>query len=228
MNDQLGIIKNDYNDMLVAREETKKQLDAKFQDIHRTFDFTDSELRRARDTLKAFNSKFSHNLKLMREQYEAKINDFREFNRRRLQETTDRLDKIENLIIKERTDRIDELNNLKIDMVKNTETATRIEREKEILQTLDDNVYQLEKTVDAEKTERNINVGKFKDEAKDTLYKYQKSITDFQSKSMDEFNKIKTKVEKDVFDRLEAQDDLVDNLSNSIKSFQENLKKISD
>jgi hypothetical protein len=228
MNDQLGIMKNDYQDMLVAREEAKKQLDAKFQDIHRTFDFSESELRRAKDTLKAFNSKFSHNLKLMREEYEGKINNFREFNRKRLQQTTDRLDHLENLIIKERNDRIEELNNMKIDMVKNTETATRIEHEKEIRQTLDDNVYQLEKTVDAEKTERNLNVGKFKDEAKDTLYQYQKSITDFQTKSMDEFNKVKDKVETDIFVRLEAQDDLVDNLSNSIKNFQETLKKISD
>ena len=132
------------------------------------------------------------------------------------------------MIVKERNDRIEELDNVKIDMVKNTETATRIQREKEILQTLDDNVYQLEKTVDDEKTERNLNVGKFKDEAKDTLYQYQKSITDFQTKSMNEFNKIKDKVEKDIYDRLEAQDDLVDNLSNSIKNFQETLKKISN
>ena len=228
MNDQLGIMKSDYQDMLVAREETKKQLEAKFQDIHRTFDFSDSELRRARDTLKAFNSKFTHNLKLMREEFENKIGQFRDYNRKRLQDTTERLDKIENMIVKERNDRIEELDNVKIDMVKNTETATRIQREKEILQTLDDNVYQLEKTVDDEKTERNLNVGKFKDEAKDTLYQYQKSITDFQTKSMNEFNKIKDKVEKDIYDRLEAQDDLVDNLSNSIKNFQETLKKISN
>ena len=228
MNDQLGIMKSDYQDMLVAREETKKQLEAKFQDIHRTFDFSDSELRRARDTLKAFNSKFTHNLKLMREEFENKIGKFRDYNRKRLQDTTERLDKIENMIVKERNDRIEELDNVKIDMVKNTETATRIQREKEILQTLDDNVYQLEKTVDDEKTERNLNVGKFKDEAKDTLYQYQKSITDFQTKSMNEFNKIKDKVEKDIYDRLEAQDDLVDNLSNSIKNFQETLKKISN
>ena len=148
MKKQLELMQGDYQDMLVAREENKKQLEAKFQDIHRNiqgnFDFTDSEFKRVKDTLKAFNSKFTHNLTLLREEFEQKIGDFREYNHRRLKETTDRLDKIEDLIIKERDDRISETDTT-VGIVKNNldgvqaqfdnEQLTRIDREKEILQT---------------------------------------------------------------------------------------------
>ena len=55
-------MKNDYEDMLRAKEEAKKQMIAKFQDIHRKIksnkDFTSSEVKRVKDTLKAFESKF--------------------------------------------------------------------------------------------------------------------------------------------------------------------------
>ena len=223
MKHQLEIMKSDYQDMLVAREETNKQLEAKFQDIHRNiqgnFDFTDSEVKRVKDILKAFNSKFTHNLKLLREEYEEKISEFREYNKRRIQETNTRLDGIENVIMEMKEDRV---------QAPEIERPPKIEKEQEILQALDDNVYELTKTVENEKTERRLNVGKFKDDAKDTLERYQKSITDFQTKTMNEFNKTKEKIEKDVFERLEAQDDLVDNLSNSIKNFQDTLNKISN
>ncbi|CAI2379746.1 unnamed protein product [Moneuplotes crassus] len=223
MNNQLGIMKKDYQDMLQAREVTRKQLEARFQDIRRNiqrnFDFTSSEVKRTKDILKAFNSKFSHNLKIYREEFEQKIQDFRDFNRKRLKETKDRLDNIENTIHEMREDRVE---------APYYERPPIIEKEEEIIQALDDNVYELTKTVENEKTERILNVGKFKDDAKDTLTKYQKSITEFQTKAVEEFNKVKDKIEVDVFDRLEAQDDLVDNLSNSVKNFQDTLKKISD
>ena len=169
--------------------------------------------------MKAFNSKFTHNLKLLREEFESKTSEFRDYNRRRLQETNERLDRIENVILEMKEDRVE---------APELERPPAIEKEQEILQALDDNVYELTKTVESEKTERILNVGKFKDDARDTLYQYQKSITDFQTQSMEEFKNIKEKIERDIFDRLEAQDDLVDNLSNSIKNFQDTLKKISN
>ena len=50
-----------------------------------------------------------------------------------------------------------------------TEQTTWVEREKEIIQTLDDNVYELKKMVDKEKTQRNLDVGAIRDKQLDTL-----------------------------------------------------------
>ena len=94
--------------MVRQREETKKQLNAKFADINRNKDFTSAEMKRVKDTLRAFESKFTHQLRNMRKEYEEKIEEFRSFNKAKLTETKDRLDKIEDSIHQEREDRIRE------------------------------------------------------------------------------------------------------------------------
>jgi hypothetical protein len=42
--------------------------------------------------------------------------------------------------------------------------ATRIEREKDILQEVDDSKYKLMKKIDAERTDKSLRLGKFKDD----------------------------------------------------------------
>ena len=104
--------------------------------------------------------------------------------------------------------------------------ATRIEREKEILQILDDEDYKLNKAVDNERTDRNLRLGSFRDNTKDSLKKHQKYIEEFQKNTMDMFYKLREELEAEMEDRFDAQDEIVDNLSNSIKTFQDTLKKI--
>ena len=86
MDNQLIEMDRDYNVMLMERIESKKQLEAKFQDIQRKIqanrDFTKAETKRVNDTLKAFRAKFEHKLRVLREKFEAKINGMRERNRR--------------------------------------------------------------------------------------------------------------------------------------------------
>ena len=63
--------------MLREKIESRKQLEAKFQDIARKIqaqrDFSLAEQKRVRDTLKALQSKFEFKLKELKETYEAKI-----------------------------------------------------------------------------------------------------------------------------------------------------------
>ncbi len=241
MQGQIGEMKNDYEDMLRAREETRKQLLAKFQDIHRKIksnrDFTTSEVKRVKDTLKAFESKFFNQMRILREEFEKKTSEFRELNRERLEATAERMDKIEEAILKEREDRIRETEEAvgrvkgDLDVVQeefDTEQTTRIEREKEIKQILEDDGYELDKTIDKEKTERNLEVGGFKDQSLDRLKQYKKSIVEFQKDSMDNFYRMREELEAEMDDRFDAQDEIVDNLSNSIKTFQDTLKKMGE
>jgi len=85
MKHQLTEMDHDYEVMLRERVEALKQLEAKFQDIARKImankEFTNAEVKRVKDTLKAFQSKFEHKLKLLREEYEAKIVAMIEYNR---------------------------------------------------------------------------------------------------------------------------------------------------
>lgn len=88
--------------MLLERIESKKQLEAKFQDIQRKIqanrDFTRAEEKRVQDTLMAFRSRFEHNLRSLKEEFEEKIRKMREFNREDFKRATTRLDDLEHSI----------------------------------------------------------------------------------------------------------------------------------
>ena len=102
MDNQLIEMDRDYNVMLMERIESKKQLEAKFQDIQRKIqanrDFTKAETKRVNDTLKAFRAKFEHKLRMLREKFETKLHDMRELNRTEFKNAEDRLDRLESAI----------------------------------------------------------------------------------------------------------------------------------
>lgn len=110
MNHQLTEMDHDYEVMLRERIESKKQLEAKFQDIARKIqankDFTNAEVKRVKDTLKAFQSKFEYKLKLLKDEFEDKIQKMRDHNKNEFKVAKERMDVIEVSIKKEIKDRI--------------------------------------------------------------------------------------------------------------------------
>ena len=112
MDSQLLEMDRDYNVMLMERIESKKQLEAKFQDIQRKIqanrDFTKAETKRVNDTLKAFRAKFEHKLRVLREKFEAKLTAMRERNRTEFRSAEERLDRLEAAIAQEIDDRVTE------------------------------------------------------------------------------------------------------------------------
>ena len=126
MKHQLKEMDHDYDVMLRERVESKKQLEAKFQDINRKIqankDFTNAEVKRVRDTLKAFTSKFEYKLRLLKEDFDEKIRLMKEHNRNEFRIAKERMDKLEENINKEISDRIIEsdevLNNTRAELQK--------------------------------------------------------------------------------------------------------------
>ena len=60
------------------------------------------------DTLWAFESKFNFQMQTLWEEYETKLNEYREYNWQKLLETNEWMNKIEDLIIEEKEERIRE------------------------------------------------------------------------------------------------------------------------
>ena len=112
MDIQLNEMDQDYEVMLMERIESKKQLEAKFQDIQRKIqanrDFNKAEAKRLHDTLLAFRNRFETNLKNLKDEFENKVRVMREFNREDFARAEDRLDTLENNIYKEIADRVSE------------------------------------------------------------------------------------------------------------------------
>lgn len=72
---QMVDLQNDYEDMKRNREEAKKQLEAKFLDVHRkiqnTREFVASEGQRINNTMIAFQSKFESQLSQMHQRLQT-------------------------------------------------------------------------------------------------------------------------------------------------------------
>ena len=95
MDAQMIEMDQDYDVMLREKVESRKQLEAKFQDIARKIqanrDFTNAEQKRVKDTLKALQSKFEYKLKELRDDFEGKINAMRQHNRKEFKAADKRL-----------------------------------------------------------------------------------------------------------------------------------------
>ena len=59
------------------------------------------------------------------------------------------------------------------------EVATRIEREKDIMQEVDDSKYKLHKKIDEERTDKSLKLGAFKDSCSGQLKKQHKYVQEF-------------------------------------------------
>lgn len=225
--------------MLREKVESRKQLEAKFQDIARKIqanrDFTSAEQKRVKDTLKALQAKFEFKLKELREDFEGKIGAMRLYNREQFKLADERLNALEDAITKEVEDRVtesdeliyetkDDLTNLQSQF--DEECQTRADREKDILQALDDEKYKLGKKIDAERTNKSLTLGKFRDDTNRQLKMQHKYVEEFQKNAMIEFQKLRETLENEMDDRFLSQDEIIDNLSNSIKTFQDTMKII--
>ena len=96
------------------------------------------------------------------------------------------------------------------------------------MQTLDDTKYELHKKIDGERTDKSLSLGKFKDETKGDLAKQHKYVQEFQVEAMREFMRLRESLEHEMSERFENQDEILDNLSMSIKTFQDTMKIVQE
>ena len=108
------------------------------------------------------------------------------------------------------------------------EVATRIEEEKNIMQTLDDTKYELHKKIDNERTDKSLSLGNFKDTTLAQLKRQHKYVEEFQVEAMKEFARLRETLEHEMSERFENQDEILDNLSMSIKTFQDTMKIVQE
>lgn len=116
-NEKLGALKsqmvdmgNDYEDMIRAREEAKKQLDAKFEDVYRKLqanrDFTIAEGKRVNDTLKAFQLKFDSQLKATEDRLRDEMEKEKTYMREQMGIINKRLEGLEKGLQDEKEERL--------------------------------------------------------------------------------------------------------------------------
>ena len=94
------------------------------------------------------------------------------------------------------------------------------------MQKLADEAYLLNEALDKEKTERTFKAKELRDYTEYELHKLQKLNEEFNEKTRDEFLHVTNNLAKEMDNRFEHQDQIVDNLSNVVKTIQDTLKVI--
>eukprot|EP00828_Plagiopyla_frontata_P005802 TRINITY_DN12414_c0_g1_i4.p1 TRINITY_DN12414_c0_g1~~TRINITY_DN12414_c0_g1_i4.p1 ORF type:complete len:223 (-),score=53.88 TRINITY_DN12414_c0_g1_i4:160-828(-) len=193
------------------------------------------EGKRINDTLLAFQEKFELKLKGLDNRLQKQHDDFSKEVNENFDMTNQRLEKLDEKIEEEKADRIkqqedqfkalqEKLQSLQ-DQI-DVEREERTEGEKNLLQKLADEAYNLNEGLDKEKTERIFKAKELRDYAEYELHKLQKLNEEFNEKTRDEFMHVTNNLEKEMINRFAHQDQIVDNLSNVVKTIQETLKVI--
>lgn len=237
---QMGEMHNDYQDMIRAREEYKKQLEAKFQDVLRkiqsTRDYVNAEGKRVNDMLKAFQSKFEYQMNELKNFTSKKFEEEKKLRESTQAQNSKRLDELNEMLSQEKEDRKRHTINLigpikeSVDtLVSNfrTEISERTSGYRAILEKLQDEEFRLTEKLKKEVSDRTIELTKLGDQAKKDVRTSEKDIEKFQQSSLRAMEDTREGLEEEMTSRLDQQDEIIDNTSNFLKTFQDTLKVLT-
>ena len=215
---QMGEMHNDFEDMKRTREEARKQLEAKFQDIYKKLaalkEALETEAKRVNNSLKAFESKFLCLLKELKDEFKKDMEEEKKLEQEReerLKQNEDTLGNIQNRLTA-------------LEEIQKQEKIDREEGEKEIIKNINDNVYEINTKLDREKEDRNTKFKIVNEKIESELAKRDKCIADVQNKNTDDLKILKDELYAEMENRFAHQNQIIDNISNFLKTFQETLK----
>jgi len=230
---------NDFQDMIKAREEAKRQLEAKFNDVYSKIqsckDYTISEGKKVADSLKEFQIKFDNRLSKLDHDMNTKLETVQKNTNDNFKSVNDRISNLEKMIQDEKAERLrqtdENLNPIKEKLKSLTENfdlekSIRIEQKKELLQKIADEAQKLSETLNKEKTERTLKQNELKDTFKQDLALNKKFVDQFQKDMTEKNDKMRSSVEGEITQRFAHQDEIINNLSIFITKFQETLKVV--
>lgn len=236
---QMDAMSGDYETMRKAREEAKRQLDAKFQDVYSkiqsTRDYVTDQGKQINEQLKQFQRHFQDELKSLKDLTNKSFEDERTARELSNKQANDRMDYLERAIEEEKAERIQQTENMLnpiragldgLEKGFEQEKNIRIEREKEILETLDEEVKNMNERMDAERQDRLNKLEGLRDLLYTDINTQNKHIEKFKLDSMNALSDMKLGVETEMRSRLDHQDHLLDSLSGFIRTFQNTLKLI--
>lgn len=116
---------------------------------------------------------------------------------------------------------------IELSVIHDNEKAARIEKEKEILDKMSDEVHKLMQEIEKEKSERIFKLKELREEFKEEIERQTKVLEEYQKKSVEELANVKATLEDEMETRFAHQDEIIDNLSKFIKTFQDTLKEVS-
>ena len=227
--------------LIKKREIAQKKMEEKFEDIYFNIESTKklviSEGGRIRNELFSFKNLFEQNTKKMDEKHILLNNQLEEKISMKFEEVDLFGKKLEMDLLEESKNRKNQFKDLlsqfdnkigELDNKIENEKETRILKNEEIFQNLENLDFNLNKKIKNEKDTRSQENALLR---KDFWYELDayKNITDRNhDKIVTEFNHLTVNLQKEIQHRLCQQDDLIDNLSNVVNTVQKTLDILKD
>jgi DNA anti-recombination protein RmuC len=107
------------------------------------------------------------------------------------------------------------------------ERSTRIQRERDILQTLSDESNKLNELLEAEKSDRLDRMNQLSTSMNNQIQDQKNFMKRFEDKTTNDFAETRTDMDDEMDSRFKHQDEIVDDISKFINTFQNTLKVVS-
>jgi hypothetical protein len=107
------------------------------------------------------------------------------------------------------------------------EISERTSGYRAILEKLEDEEFRLTEKLKKEVSDRTIELTKLRDQAKKDVRTSEKDIEKFQQSSLRAMEDTREGLEEEMTSRLDQQDEIIDNTSNFLKTFQDTLKVLT-
>ncbi|EGR34042.1 hypothetical protein IMG5_026070 [Ichthyophthirius multifiliis] len=236
---QVDQMRDDFLEMKNSREEARKQLEARFLEVHRkiqnTKEFIAAEGKRINETLLVFQHKFETELTSIRNYFQKQHDEYTVIVSNKFEIIENESLRIDKKIDNEREERLrqsdENLKEIKKQLetlfsLFDTEKRERIEKEKEILKKLEDESNLLRDMLEKEQQERVLKLKELKEHADYEFESQQKFNEEFHQKTVGEFNIVVNNIEMEIDNRFDHQNQIIDNLFKLVKTMQDTLRVI--
>ena len=248
---QMKDMSQDYQDMIKAREEAKRQLESRFTDVYSQIEenkqFTVAEGNHVMETLKSFQDSFENKLEIMSKSIDSELMVETKATDEQLGAISKKLDTLEKTLTDEKQERfrlteenlcpirkdIDRISirstlipNFLLEMKEGfeKEKSERTAKEAQMLTKLAEEAANILKLIEKHKQERVGRTTEVKEDFKEETKLQTNYIKQFEEQANGKFAKLKTRLDDEMGSRFSHQDQVIDNLQKVIQQFQGTLK----
>ena len=208
--------------MMRLRNEAKRLLEEKFKDVYQKIrdnkQHTIDEGKKVNESLKAYQEKYAQQMKDLNDELTVKFNDETDYQHSEIKRGNDRMQFLEELLAKEKEDRIESLDtqlapiNEQIDKAfidLEDERNSRVQKEREILELLQDEANKVDDAITTEQEGRQERQAELTEKLNTELKNQKDRIETIKTNTLGEFKKDHADMQKEMDNRFEHQDRVV-------------------
>ena len=229
LDNQIEQVNEEFDEMMRLRNEAKRLLEEKFKDVYQKIkdnkQHTIDEGKKVNESLKAYQEKYLQQMMDLDNELTVKFTEETTYQHNEIERGNNRMEQLETLLAKEKADRIESLDtqlepiNAAIDKAftdLDIERNARVQKEREIIDLLQDESSKVLEAITVEQMGRQERQKKLTTKLENELIRQKNKIENIKTNTQGEFRKDHRDTDKEMDNRFEHQDRLINNISHFI------------